>query len=197
MSKQPTNRQQRICAFVARKPGTDIGTILAYLLKSGTETRGRAALIKTVSAQLLQITNAGKLRRTGKPMAYKYWPTAKTLVDQRTVATHRRGRKKKPAPVQAKPAAVHAAPAPKRRPKPSQASQIRVAPAKPRLDAPIAPRGTPAQTVEQFLAAGGRIQRLQPHEVSQPLRFAHNPSRFGCFADAPAPARTRRPRPTA
>lgn len=63
-----------------------------------------------------------------------------------------------------------------KRPKPKRESQIRIAPARPALDAPKAPRAAERESVEAFLSRGGCIQRLEPHEVSEPLRFQYNPS---------------------
>lgn len=61
-------------------------------------------------------------------------------------------------------------PAPRRKPTPKQQVQVVSKPA----PAPAKAAHAEAETVAQFLARGGRIQRLGRYEASQGLRFDHS-----------------------
>lgn len=148
--------------------------------------RGDRAGVQGVSAQMSQLCKAGKLRKdsvyalTGVP---RYWPTDSTLTDGRE--TRYTAIRKPPRPVAAKPAPprkqvaqvirapIKAAPpsAPKPVPKPTPKQQPRC------LRPLIRPRPMPngdAETVEQYQARGGVIERLPPSATSTPLRHTYS-----------------------
>lgn len=122
-----------------------------------------ASAVNVVCSQLLQLERAGKLRREGQPKAYRYFPTDISLVDKRfgkrTATADAPKRRRRP---------VLKVPAKRVVPKP--ASRIGLVPAKPvpppmRSAHPAGPR----ETVEEFLARGGRVQRLPMGAVAVPL----------------------------
>ena len=121
------------------------------------------------SATLSQLVKAGQLIRHGSGQRCKF-----------------------SAPPQPKDSATSKQAAARRHPKPKPESQIRIAPARPALDAPAAPRRAAPESVEDFVRRGGRIQKLEPHEVSEPLRFQYNPSPLLLPPHVPRPARQRR-----
>lgn len=133
-----------------------------------------ASAVNVVCSQLLQLERAGKLRREGKPKDYRYFPTPISLIDKRYGP--RRGTE--PKPKQRRRPALKAAAQPAKRyaspfahaPKP--ASKIVIGKPAPKPIAP--PRNTahPAgarETVEEFLARGGRVQVLPNGASSEPL----------------------------
>lgn len=149
--------------------------------------------IARISALLVQCWQRGKLHRTGKGRAYRYYPTDKTCIDQRSVRNKpsaaaarkrqatREARAKKKAQRQAQPPPAKTPPAAK----PSNPLAFRIVePARPKPQAATARK---AETVADFLAAGGQIQRLPPHFSANPLRFDHS--------DAASPIGRRRPVP--
>ncbi len=167
---------QAMQAAVAAKPGITMRHI--------AEAIGRTdrATTTVMSARLTQLCKIGKLRsehiqEPGRARL-RYFPTDTTGTDRRTL-DHLPGPKagssaeRKKAQRAAKRAeAPTAAPAyaSAKATKPSPASHIRVA----ALSRPPAPPPGRAQTVEQFLAQGGKIQRLGPYDTSNPLRYDHS-----------------------
>lgn len=173
---EPTapSRSQRLLAFVAANPGAQLRAITAHLARLEPR-RTHDELVQLVAAQLTQQLKAGKLKRTGQPRGYCYWPTEHVLVDLRTVTrdgkprdTKAKARAPKPRP-----------PAPPAPPKaqpvraPSAASQPRALRKRTHTPA-VASTGSVSADVAAFLAAGGRVQKLAMHEASQGLRFDHS-----------------------
>ena len=131
------------------------------------------------SATLAQLAKAGQLVRHGSGQGCRF---------SAPLPGTRRACKRKQEPT-----GLYAA---QRHPKPKPESQIRIAPARPALDAPAAPRRVEPETVEEFLRRGGRIQRLEPHEVSQPLRFEYQPTSPSPAPHVPRPRRKRAATPS-
>ena len=69
-------------------------------------------------------------------------------------------------------AKAHEPPAPKPR-KPSRSQQFVLGTAQPLITA-AKPRTAPLPSVAEFVAKGGCIQQLGPHDTSNPLRFDHS-----------------------
>lgn len=155
----PTNRAQRILHFVA---GCTTPATLAQIVAAAEPGGEYRRYSKVVSVQLSGLVNDGKLNRIGTLRAYTYLPTATTLVDGRVAR-----RKVKPQPprkpIKPKPAARKAAPVRERKPpRPvPEARRFLVARPTPR------PAGQ-RETVEEFEARGGRIQKLKHGESSGP-----------------------------
>lgn len=179
------SRAQRILQCVAERPFPSLFDHIFKAVQAGepAEKRTSGSLRAAVSAQLQQLVLAKKLRRTGSAGAYLYHATRLTNVDLRKVdaegkprdkSAGRRGRK---APTtaqqvvapQATPTARLVAPKaerPAHKPQPHQHMTIAPAPTPPTQPSkPAAKR----ESVEEFLARGGRIQRLALGEVSRPL----------------------------
>jgi hypothetical protein len=160
------NRAQRILHFVAgRTTAATLSEIVGAAEPAGPY--GRFSAI--VSAQLHGLVEDGKLARTGQPRAFLYTATATTLRDGRkidhegkprnAVKTARARKPPKPATPPPKPAAHKAAHAIQ----PSQRIAItRVSVSAPRQ------KGE-RETVEEFLARGGRIERLSRGAASRPV----------------------------
>lgn len=162
MSAKPTNRAQRILHFVA---GCTTPATLAQIVAAAEPGGDYRRYSKVVSVQVSGLVNDGKLERIGTLRAFTYLPTATTLVDGRVAR-----RKVKPQPPRQaskhQPAARKAAPARVSKPKPP-----RPAPESRRfLVARPAPRPPgERETVAEFLARGGRIQKLKHGECSGPV----------------------------
>ncbi len=172
--------RQDIQRAVLDKPGLTMRQVAEAI------GRGDRAGVQGVSAQLSQLCKVGKLRKdsvyalTGVP---RYWPTDDTLNDLR--ATRYTAIRKPPRPVAAKPAPTRrqvaqvirasikatTPPAPKPAPKPTQQQQPRCL--RPLRYQRAMPNGEP-ETVEQYQARGGVIERLPPSATSTPLRFSYN-----------------------
>lgn len=173
------SRARTMIDYVIANPGCSSGDITDHLCAL-EHTSKRQHMAATVSAQLSQQFARRKLRRTGQAMAYRWWPTKLSQVDLRS---HTRDGKPKVAKPPTKPAAKRK-PAPARKvaqvvryaspmaTKPKPASQVQVVD-RTRKAAPR-PNGVHPETVEQFLARGGRIQRVGPNDAAQPLRFDHS-----------------------
>lgn len=162
MSAKPTNRAQRILHFVA---GCTQPATLAQIVAAAEPGGDYRRYSTVVSAQLCGLVNDGKLKRIGALRAFTYLPTATTLVDGRAAQP-----KAKPQPtrkaIKRKPVARKAAPAPVPERKPEQpVPEVRRF-----LVARPAPRPPgERETVAEFLARGGRIQKLKHGECSGPV----------------------------
>ena len=158
------NRSQAILHAVHKRPGLSPRQIAAAI---GEDWHLVAC---QMSAQLHQLCVAKKLRRTGKPRAFLYYPTDDTLRDLRT-GKRMVVKPTKAKPARKKPAAKPAAPKkPRAAVKPTAAQQVQVV-AKPLAPPASTPKATPFETVEQFLARGGRIQRLPDGASATPLHI--------------------------
>lgn len=190
---KPLPRSRRIVDFVVAHPGAAAGEVTDHICHQERLARSeRTRMVNLVCIQLSQLMEAGKLRRTGQAMSYRYWPTKLSQLDLRS---HDRNGNPKPrkrpakastkckrkpsltakrtpnAPAPPKLAQVACDASPMAR-KPKPASQVQVVD-RTRKSAPR-PNGAHRETVEQFLARGGRIQRVGPNDASQPLRFDHS-----------------------
>jgi hypothetical protein len=161
------SRAQAICKLVATAAGwVKFDAVCSAVLKR-TEQHKRSM----VSAQLAQLVDAGKLKRRGVRCAFEYHATKTTLLDLRRVHANGKPRDKCAQPRRATPPPrATKAVAPKPEPKPQA---IPKAQQKLTVSRPFAPTAAPAcaerETVEQFLARGGRIQYLKPGESSETL----------------------------
>ena len=171
--------RQRMIAAVIAKPGITLSEIAIAIGK--TERKERTGL----SAQLSQLCKKKKLRKdtlhNGSPGAIRYWPTATSAIDGRSA--RKRPAKPEastpaepqtPAPRQSDQAKREGYASPKAKP-PKPASQVRIVDP-PRERAPATPAGE-RETVEEYVARGGRIEVLQPHACSPNsiLRFDYTP----------------------
>lgn len=162
----PLNRAQRILHFIAgRKKPTSLQQIAKAVADPDAETTARFTTL--VAAQLHQLTKNGKVKRAGKPMAYTYAASPRTLLDGRKF-----DREGKPRVRKAPPARKPRAPAPKpsaaREPKPARTvDRGRIVDPRPRIGPPR--RTGERETVEEFEARGGRVQKLKPGESSRPM----------------------------
>ncbi len=137
-----------------------------------------------VAAQLSQLAKAGKLRRdsahTGR--SGRYWPMPNATQDLRRKYSRDGKRPDRMQAARDERAVSAATPRPETRAQkraryksaqasvPRSASQVRiVAPQRPTAS----PKGR-AQTVEEFVAGGGPIERLSTFAASNPLRFDHS-----------------------
>ena len=185
------NRSQRILRCVADRPFPSMFDHVYQAVREAepVDKRKAGTLRAAVSAQLTQLVQAKKLRRTGTPGAYLYHPTKLTFTDLRsfdaegnpkTKSAARRKkatpakppakRVQKPTPVKtAAPARLVATPVPAKRPGVRPIAST----------FPIAPTARPAKTqhesVEAFLARGGAIEQLPNGAVSRPLRSVTTP----------------------
>lgn len=130
--------------------------------------------VPRVSALLGQSFQRGKLTRVQEGKAFRYYANAKTGMDQRNGG---RAAAPKPAPKPrpaAKPATTPATTRTERAPppKPTAAQQFRVVDP-PRPKRPATPAGK-TESVEEFRARGGIVQRLPDYHSGQPLRFDHS-----------------------
>lgn len=173
------SRSQRILQCVAdRAFPTLFDHVFQAVLAGEPERKGDVGSLRSaVSAQLQQLVLAKKLRRTGTPGAYLYHATKLTLVDLRKVDAEGNARDKT---AKARPNAKRA-PAKRTAPPPQQpavkaavARLVTIAVHKRDATKAVAtpspaPKRQAPETVEQFLARGGRIQHLRNGEVSRPL----------------------------
>jgi hypothetical protein len=163
----PTNRTQRILRYIARskKPVTH-----AKCVAIGEPDRPYHEVSPAIAAQLCSLAQAGKLKRFGKPRHHTYGPTPTTLIDERkaknpngprrSTAEARPKAKAKPAPRPPKPTA---APKPKLAAKPASASRQAFANLRP----PVTRAPGQRETVAEFEARGGVVQKLGHGESSQ------------------------------
>ena len=173
--------------FILRNPGKTLRAIAA-----GIGITDRAG-ITNAGAQLCQLAKNGKLRTetpSDRQRGAAYYPTATTGVRLRPTLTPQESSARAAAQAQRKAAKRRAqtqarrqltdaqrdafykhvpAAAPASR-KPTAQQQTKIVPPRRRT---VAHTGT-AQTVEEFLAQGGQIERLAPHASSHPLRFDHS-----------------------
>jgi hypothetical protein len=165
------NRAQRILHFVAgRTTAATLSEIVGAAEPAGPY--GRFSAI--VSAQLHGLVEDGKLARTGQPRAFLYAATATTLRDGRkidhegkprnAVKTARARKPSKPANPVPKPTARKSAHAIQ----PSQRIAIT------RLSVSVPRHKGERETVEEFLARGGRIERLSRGAASRPVLQTKN-----------------------
>lgn len=166
------SRTQKILAFVAaaRTPVDFDAICKAAGIKGST-------LRPTVSTQLGQLVKAGKLKRTGEARNYRYTKTSITLVDRRKVDASGNARNRTQVARNRAPAKKTAAAKVVRqvaakleraahKPKPHQ--HISIPPPAPHITQAPRPAGR-RETVEEFLARGGKIQKLRAGEWSKPL----------------------------
>lgn len=166
-------RMADICAAVARHPriGLDVPGIIAAL--GATCPRER----NSIGAAVCTLLKAGKLRHNNQPArgGRRYFATATTLSDLRRNPEDRPSRRQQQlARAHARVVAQVVKDAPKP-PKPPKSADLTIV----RKPEPV-PTFKPAaraQSVEEFLAAGGAIQHLPPHASGQPLRFDHSDTR--------------------
>lgn len=172
------NVRQALQSYVLANPGKKLREITAGL---GITDR---AGITNAGAQLYQLVKKGLLQHEALPgqlRGFRYYPTATTLTTLRRVYTpeeiaanaaarelrKQQNRKAKRRLTAAQQQAFYAtAPTP---PPAVRASVESLPPP------PTAPRPAgKVETVEEFLARNGRIQVLDPHATSTPLRFDHS-----------------------
>ena len=106
MSQKP--RSQRLLEYLVAHPrGLQI-----HQLRDGAAPE---ASVSVVSAQMGQLVEAGKARRTGAARSTTYFPTATSLVDRRRVVEPKpKPQKAAPAPAGTKPAKAAARAAPRK-----------------------------------------------------------------------------------
>lgn len=163
---------------VKARPGMSLREIGAAV--GATDARA----LSRVSALLHQSCERRKLRADGPPRRREYHPTAITGVDQRHAKRRPDSRAERRKAKRAEVAARKAAQKPARPAEPQPAPPpFRIN----RLPAPPTKFGANAapETVAQFQARGGLIDRLPPHASSHPLRFDHS--------DTTVPTGRRRP----
>ena len=162
------SRAAQVAAYVAANPGADHATICQGI---GIETVGER---NSVSATIATMLKGGRLRYDGRHARSGrcYYPTDTTLVDRRRKADGTLSpRQQQAANAIARIARQNAAPKP---PKPTPAADMTI------VRKPEPPMKAPAtvapQTVDEFVAAGGRIEVLHPHArgASSILRFDHS-----------------------
>lgn len=161
------SRAACIAAFVAANPGSSHADICQGI---GIESLGER---NSVSATIATMLKGGRLRHDGRPArsGRRYFPTDTTLVDRRRKADGTLSRRQQQAATAIARVARRAAAKP---PKPTPAADMTI------VRKPEPPMKAPAtvapQTVDEFIAAGGRIQVLPPHACgpSSILRFDHS-----------------------
>lgn len=168
------SRAQRILQYIAgcTKPAT-LAEITAAVAVGEPRIDSPTRFNVTVAAQLCQLYGGKKVARHGVLGAFTYSATPLTLCDLRRVDRNGKPRKKSaqkcPKRAQPKPG-----PAPIARAVPrtlgkviaTQSTNQRLARAN--LGKPVPRRPGERETVEEFLARGGRIQKLAHGESSQP-----------------------------
>lgn len=149
-----------IAAYVKANPGADIHAI--YRGTGATTLGARNSTTSLVSKML----KSGTLRHNNRPLrkGRGYFLTESALAGNRGKAKSRKPDTPKPkAVLKAKP------------PKPTKAADMTI------VRSPAPPMKAPAtvapQTVDEFIAAGGRIEILHPHACSPNsiLRFDYTP----------------------
>lgn len=162
------SRTQAICQLVAGATGwVSFDAICDGVLKR-TEKHKRSI----VSAQLGQLVELGKLKRRGARLAFEYHATKTTLLDLRKVNANGKPRNKTRMRAEARiPTRPKRLPAPKPAPKPQATPRAhqKMTIGRPASPAPVAAARVDRETVEQFLARGGRIQYLKPGESSETI----------------------------
>ena len=159
------SRAQSILHAVVARPGMsprEIGDALGLNWKSS---------VGVVCATLQQLTKAGKLEFKGAMRARRYYATSDALVDRRFRTRAKAAKAAKPKPARARKAAAPKSASRIRLgpPKPTAAQQVQVVPKRPASNAATASK--PFETVDSFLARGGRIQRLSHGASANPLRI--------------------------
>lgn len=171
---EPLNRSQRILQFVAASKGpVTLAAISSAVAKGEPQTENHKRLFALVSANVSVLLTARKLTRVGERGAYLYSTTATAFVD---------GRRRAERPAKASPEAIPK-PVPKATPQPPadrKRKDVLPPPTTPEPPPPPRPRSAfvnlgnkprPAgqrETVEEFEARGGRIQKLAHGESSRP-----------------------------
>lgn len=180
------NRAQRILHYIA---GRKTPATLHAIANAVADTESTARFSTLVAAQLNQLTKAGKLARHGQPLAYTYTATSRTLVDGRKVDVEGKPRTTK-RDARSGTARKVAVPNAQRS---NTASHTPIAPQPTRrlLHARVrtAPASDQTETVAQFLARGGRVQKLANGDCSQPLRCHPQQEPRPAHNDRPARAR--------
>lgn len=158
-------RSDRVRKYLVKHPGPGLRQLIDAV-EPGCARNNMAATVST-------LVKRGKARTEGRRGATRYYPTPTTLVDERAAANAATGVKRRK---------------PRRRTRvtetPSRAASRPLA-AKPaaraplprlmRTDPQLAPRkGAAGETVDQYLARGGRIDVLPRGAVSCPLRYDHS-----------------------
>lgn len=161
------SRAQAIIEAVVKNPGLttrEVGDALGLHW---------ASAVNVVCSQLLQLVQAGKLRREGSFKNYRYYPTKLSLVDKRFGPRQGRDaapKRRRPALKAATGAAKRYASPLAREPKP--ASKIAIGVHAPKPPPPPRAAAHPAgafETVDEFLARGGKVQRLPNGASAHPL----------------------------
>ena len=171
--------RQALQAYVLANPGKKLREITA-----GIGITGRAE-ITNAGAQLYQLVKQGLLAHEvlpGQLRGFRYYPTDQTLTTRRhqptpaEIAENARNREIRKQEARRVKRRLSAA---------QQQAYYANAPVPPKIVAPtaLAPLPPPptaprpagkVETVEEFLARNGRIQVLDPHATSNPLRFDHS-----------------------
>jgi hypothetical protein len=170
--------RQALQSYVRDHPGTQLREIT-----DGLGITDRAG-ITNAGAQLYQLVKKALLRQQavpGRQRGVRYYPTALTLTSQRLIYTaeevaanaaarelRKQQRRKAKRRLTAAQQQAFYATAPT--PPPAVRACVEALP-----PPPTAPRPAgKVETVEEFLARNGRIQVLDPHATSTPLRFDHS-----------------------
>lgn len=167
------NTRAALQAAIVATPGMTLREVAAAVGQTSRQN------VTGIAAQLSQLCKIGKLRKDSILVAGaqpRYWPTQDTGKDLRAARAKpppaapraRDSNQKQNSPHFARPAHVLRT----ARPKPTAAQQFRIHPRTP----PRTPRPSGArhpETVDEFIARGGKVQRLDPHAASKPLRFDH------------------------
>lgn len=156
-----TGRTQRVREYLATHPKGATLRELVIHVEPGCKPNNMAGTVSTLVA-------AGKLRSKVVDGYTRYYPTEITLVDRRADANRRSGPKRSKAGKRARAAPRAATPVP-RKAAPAVRPMTRVAAVAP-FKRPVIDALAGAETIAQYLARGGRIQRLRNGEVSQPLK---------------------------
>jgi hypothetical protein len=164
------NRAQRILHYVAScQSPASVSQIVDAVAKAETSIPDHAKYSVNVAAQLSEFAKNGKLERSGKYGAYRYTASPIALSDLRK--TTRDGKVRNAAKL-----ARAAKPRPLSRPA-AAAPPLKAAARTTPQRLALANIGTPAprkpgerETVEQFLARGGRVQKLPRRELPAGLR---------------------------
>lgn len=161
------SRTQRILAWLIANPA---GGKFRELLEAIEPDCKRTIF----AAQVQQLCRVKKIVATGAPRHQVYTAGPKALIDGRTAANAaKKGKRRTAKPVGR--AASPGAAAPQSSGRPADATT-----AKPRMRmdtiarrrlAPAGIRRGTAETVDQFIARGGRVERLAMGAVSQPLTY--------------------------
>lgn len=165
-------RAQRILRYIARCKKPAPLHAIAKAVATPDDARDHRYRTK-VAAHLHQLLKADKLTRSGKPMAYTYAANDRTLVDGRKIdrdglprtrsQDRRQSRAKTPKPAPKKAAKRSA----KTAAKPTGLQRFAIT----RTATGVGSGRAAGQreSVEEFLARGGRIQKLANGESSTPL----------------------------